>query len=383
MMDLTRSDYLVIFSSHIDTEDKKVLVLPELKKLKNSGIDVCLCTHSSDYLSDLSEYCKYVIFDSNNEMVNLNDFLENSELIEPTPILGFNFGKAWHGNIYVETKFPSASHSKSALTNLRNGVITSASNNYEWTVWMEYDFVEPILGYRIFIENLINEIKLQNKKCLIFRNIFGPFNIMWGKFFIFKTRNFFELESFFRGKWQDSKKEWIKCWGLNFGESITEESLVQAYGRNNVIEKKINDVFDLYWDTDVSLINTFDLSENKNDEQKELSNIIIYILPEEKEENTFNLHLYLYNKNNYPIVIDSILIYSDDHLLFNGCNIPLGASVWRIDPISKDYLKNQTKIKMIVENQAGSKKYTSISSFSVSEIKNIHNYIMKIKFNNS
>ena len=65
------NNYLVIFAAHVDSENKKIETIKTLKHLKESNIDVCLSTHSNLYLDELSQYVKYVFYDSNNEFLIL------------------------------------------------------------------------------------------------------------------------------------------------------------------------------------------------------------------------------------------------------------------------------------------------------------------------
>jgi hydroxymethylpyrimidine pyrophosphatase-like HAD family hydrolase len=76
------NNYLVIFSAHVDSENKKNETIETLKQLKESNIDVCLSTHSNLYLDELAQYVKYVIYDDNNEFLILQDYIDNCKYLD-------------------------------------------------------------------------------------------------------------------------------------------------------------------------------------------------------------------------------------------------------------------------------------------------------------
>jgi hypothetical protein len=76
------NNYLVIFSAHVDSENKRDETIETLKHLKESNIDVCLSTHSNLYLDELSQYVKYVVYDNNNEFLMIQDYVDNCNHIK-------------------------------------------------------------------------------------------------------------------------------------------------------------------------------------------------------------------------------------------------------------------------------------------------------------
>jgi hypothetical protein len=117
---------------------------------------------------------------------------------------------------------PASPHSKSALSLLRNGIITSNYNNYTWTIYLEYDLPIPEKGFKSFIEKHIQELKDHDKKFFYYRNTTNGCNFLWGGFIIFDTESIFNSNKLLKTKWYKSKKEWIKTWYLGFFESIIE-----------------------------------------------------------------------------------------------------------------------------------------------------------------
>ena len=70
-----KNNFLVLLCGHVDTEEKKNLVLETLEGFEKEGIDVCYSAHTTDYLDEISKKVKFTIFDSNNQFVTKHDSL--------------------------------------------------------------------------------------------------------------------------------------------------------------------------------------------------------------------------------------------------------------------------------------------------------------------
>jgi hypothetical protein len=372
-------DYLVVFSSHSDTDQKKKIIEERLKKLKEGGVDVCLSTHCKDFLGEFSPYVKYLIYDENNEFINLNDYLENSRFINYGRILGQNFGRFFHPGFEVETKFPSAFHSKSALTILRNGSIISKINNYKWTVYIESDLEEPLSGYKSLIDDKIRNLEEEGKKCFYFINKYGSFDLMWGKFLIFKTFDFLEDSLFFQENWHESKVNFMKHWGLNFAESITLDSFHRVYGKDFITEEDLNESHKKYWSSNPGLTNEFDSFKNDKISNHLNRNFIFCLLPE-INSSTKKIHSYMYNRNSVKVSVDALIISSGSDILYNLENLEILPDHWRIFEIKTEKNLDGKKIEVYSKITIEGKKFENNFSLEYDELENMHNYIMKIIF---
>ena len=173
-----KNNYLVIFSAHVDNENKRDETIKTLKHLKESNIDVCLSTHSNLYLDELSQYVKFIIYDKNNEFLTLQDYIDNSKYIDDVQKYGYPNGKTFHNFGHVSITTPGSPHSKCALSLLRNGVMISELNNYKWTIYLEYDIKIPRLGFKSFFDYYIDKLVESGKKCFHYETKFDGFNFL-------------------------------------------------------------------------------------------------------------------------------------------------------------------------------------------------------------
>ena len=151
-----KDNYLVIVGSHVNSQFKKEWALELLTSLKNENIDVCLSTHSNEYLSELTELVDYLVYDYNNEFIYPSDLFKNADVFSPESMkygymnyyYNYEFGK-------ISYNWPHTYHSKAVLILLKNGINVAHTNEYKWVIYIEYDMPIPIDGYKKFIENKI------------------------------------------------------------------------------------------------------------------------------------------------------------------------------------------------------------------------------------
>jgi len=233
------NNYLVIFSSHVDSENKKIEIIKTLEHLKESNIDVCLSTHSNLYLDELSQYVKFVIYDKNNEFLTLQDYVDNCKYIDKNDKYGYPNGQTFHDFGHVSISMPGSPHSKCALSLIRNGVMLSELNNYQWTIYLEYDVKIPEMGFKHFFEYHINELVVSGKKCFHYETKFDNFNFLWGGPFVFETSSVFNNKKFMKNDWYSSNGNWIKEWYIGFFESILEYVIYSTFNSNEIISEII------------------------------------------------------------------------------------------------------------------------------------------------
>jgi hypothetical protein len=159
-MEIKYKDILFICTAHQVNDDRVNHLLHNFKILKDQNLDVCLTTHSNYGLDKLSEYCDYLVFDKDNYFPSLQDLLGNLRNID---ISKFNTRFHSFHNINIGDQptvlksFFWESHSKSALSNFKNGIDIAETRNYKWIVYLEYDTVLPEINLREYFLNKIRE----------------------------------------------------------------------------------------------------------------------------------------------------------------------------------------------------------------------------------
>jgi hypothetical protein len=331
-----KNNYLLLICAHVDSEEKKEFVIENLLKLKEKNIDVCFSTHSSMYLDEISKLVKFIIYDNNNEFVVRNDYIKNSDLLNNNQ---FEFGSSY---IYKSESFgkilnfiPGSPHSKSALSLLKNGIGVSILNLYKWVVYLEYDIVSPISGFKDFIERRINILQESNKKCFYYLQDRPELNFIWTGFFICDTSIISNNKSLLSTDWFSSKRNWIKKWKIGFFESIVESILKESYSTDQIIYKPITDDFN-EWSIDVenltSHINKFTYHQTLNKNLYFKNNYEIDIYPS-ISNNEYKLNLYIGNNNEYIIDIKNIIINDGENTIFYIDNLSANPYSWNLYPI--------------------------------------------------
>jgi hypothetical protein len=378
------NNYLVIFSAHVDNEIKKNETIQTLKHLRDSKIDVCLSTHSTLYLDELSEYVKYVIYDNNNEFLSLQDYLDNCNHINSFKY-GMSQNKTFHSFGVVTTNNPCSPHSKSALLLIRNGIILSEFNKYDWTFYLEYDIKIPTLGFKHFFDYHIDILVKRNKKCFYYENRLDDesFISLWGGPFVFNTTSVFNHNKFIKNDWFSTKEGWIEEWHLGFFESILEHIINDVFDDNEIIVENIHQNYKKFWNVDnfyqIGKFNYKDNSQTKNQYLKESLNI--HIFPNMENDGDKKLYLYYYNSGEKTIKLKKILVYSNTLLHINKSDIIVNPYNWSIIPIDIDKLTDDDKITLTWEGSLGNENYSGTESIIIGNLDSVHNNIMNINFN--
>jgi len=376
------NNYLVIFSSHVDSEIKKNETIETLKHLKESDIDVCLSTHSNLYLDELSQYVKFVVYDSNNEFLLLQDYIDNCKYIDSIYKYGFTSREIFHNFGRVSITIPGSPHSKCALSLLRNGVAISELNNYKWTIYLEYDIKIPKLGFKHFFDYQIDRLVTSNKKCFYYYTRSDDLNFLWGGPFVFETNPFFNNEKFMKNDWYSNKENWIKEWGVGFFESIIQYTINSVFNKDEIILETIQDNFKKFWNADnLSELGKFNYTDSFSDSHKYLTEIFkINLYPNIDIDGNRKLFLYFYNGGDKKVNLVNFLVYSNNIVHINKKNSIIDPHNWSISSIEIDELTDEDEVVLSWTGSIENKYYTNTQSIRIGNLEKIQKNIMNIKF---
>jgi hypothetical protein len=377
------NNYLVIFAAHVDSEIKKNKTIKTLKHLKELNIDVCLSTHSGLYLDELSQYVKFVIYDKNNKFLKLQDYVDNSKYIDAFNKYGNPNGKTFYDFGHVSMSIPGSPHSKCALSLIRNGVIISELNNYQWTIYLEYDVKIPELGFKHFFEYHINELVVSGKKCFHYETKFDNFNFLWGGPFVFETRSVFNNEKFIKNDWYSSNANWVKEWHIGFFESILEYVIYNTFNSDEIISEIIQNNYKKFWDVnDLSELGEFNYEETFYSKNKYLRKTLeFHLYPNIDNNGNKKLYLYCNNRGDTKVNLNQILVYSDNILHLNIKNKIVNSRNYFLIPMDVSKLNSDDTVILSWTGSIDNEHYTTTESIKISDLENVHKNIMNITFN--
>ncbi len=366
-------DFLLLFCVHIDSENKRDIFLQKVKELKASGIDVCLCVHSPDYLSDFSPYVDYIYYDKDNEMLGENHFISNSEFSTT------NYGKHSYywldlGYAKIEQYFLFAAHSKAILKLIKNGLAIANSNFYKWTIYMEGDLTRPTDGYKKFIEENINTLKSQNKRSLCYKL---PVGFLWGQFFILES-SLINDSAIMKLDWGSSSENWIKIFGKSHCESIVE-NLLFNYGLDSSVEKYIENEIEAVWG-----IREWEKLNNFHSTNPVIDNISIHLHPTLNSDGSLDLILFVRQGKINRSKIKNIKVAIDGIFQPNMITEYDGE-------INSWYMSNKLNLKEVKEDSKISLSYEYFSEkrqkyeyyeeyFLYKDTKHLYNNLLRITF---
>jgi len=375
-----KNNFLVLLCGHVDTEEKKNLVLETLEGFEKEGIDVCYSAHTTDYLDEISKKVKFTIFDSNNQFVTKHDYIENIDLLENLENYGasINIKHESFGEIY---DFRSLSpHSRSALSLLKNGTMVSYSNLYKWSIYLEYDIPTPKYGYRKFIESKISILENENMNCFYYINDSNNYKFLWGGLIIFETEYLHNNQKFINSDWYSSPRNWIFNWKLGFFESICENILINSFGRDKILIESITKDSLGVW----SQINYRQIQKHSFDEiygmfEKNIENqrFILNIYPS-KRNDVYDLHLYINYNGIGELFISNIIVRNHQKILFKIDEISPNVGFWYMWPVEYNGSK-----KVVLEYTLSNKTYTKNYSlnYNLEYIEIMYNNLFRIEFN--
>jgi hypothetical protein len=367
---------LLIICAHVDSELKKNFLIENLKELQNENIDVCLSTHSTMFLDELSNFVNYVVYDNNNHLITKQDYINNSDLIDSSKLSCFDVFNLKHSVTHdlfsVIDNIPDSPHSRSALSLFKNGLIIAKSNLYKWVVYLEYDIQKPKLGFKNLIETKIDLLTKLNKKCFYYSHDFKKF--LWGGFFICDVETICKNVKFFKTDW-NSKRDWIKNWRIGFFESIIKHVFEETYSLEE-IEKKIitEECYNIWNINSYHELNNFTFNQSLNIKNK--LNLTIGIYP--YFNNDFKLTFYVFNTNNFTININNIIIKNNDNVLLDILCLPINVGGWFIKQIP--ITSYDDMLYFTYDVSANNKILTFSENFNLKYIKNIYNNLSRIEF---
>jgi hypothetical protein len=310
---------LFICSGHQDTEAKLEYVLSNLKELSGHNIDICYVTHSTNGLDKISEYCKYVHYDSNNLFPNESDLFNNLEFIPEerfkfslTSYYSLPFGRL-NNRLFL-------THSKPALSNFKNGVYVAKSNNYDWIVYFEYDAVIPEINLYNYFNSRIDYLKSQDLIGDFYHCEGDRFPLIWPHFFVCKPDVFLDDE-YFNLDFSTSES-FVKIYANQFFEQIlteitdkNSEKLIIRRGGDILNDFNFKD-YDLNSISDQGVLSKFSLGDKKKDENDDALNHypwFIEIYPRSIEDrNDILLVIYSGNTNKNEVYKLNYLKITDD-----------------------------------------------------------------------
>ena len=319
-------NFLVIFCAHVDSPEKKKVVLETLNHMKDENIDVCYLSHSNMYLEEISSKVKFCSYDSDNEFLDRSIYLENVDLLQNNIENNMTYCSGEFGTII--DLMPGSPHTKSALKLLKSGTIISHCNFYEWTIYLEYDVPIPKCGFRELIESKINILTNKNKKCFYYKNDEVTAKYLWGCMFIYKTENIYKNDRFLFTDWSCNARNWVKTWGLGFFEAIVESVMKESFTSDEILTENIRESSEKIWNIhqygNLSRFSYFD-SQYSLDHFLKIG--IFPNLINDKYE--INLFVY-YTGSLIDIFISNLLIKNDEMDLFILEKLQLFSGVWNI-----------------------------------------------------
>lgn len=377
------NNYLVIFSAHVDSENKKNETIETLKHLKESNVDVCLSTHSNLYLDELSQYAKYAIHDSNNEFLILQDYIDNSKHLDTDYNFGMTKLEHYHDFGKVSICMPGSPHSRCALSLLKNGIMISGFNNYKWTIYLEYDIKIPKLGFKHFFDHHIDTLVTSDKKCFYYGINSHGLNFLWGGPFVFETLPVFNNEKFMKKDWYSNNQNWIKEWHVGFFESVIEYTIESSFSKNEIITEIIEDNFKKFWDLDdISKIGKFNYTDTFPNARKYLmEEFKINLYPNIDNDGNRRLFLYFFNSGDKKVDLAKISVHSDYVLHIDEQNKIVYAKAWFLIPIEINELKDNDAVVLSWTGSVENEFYSGTQSIKISDLENVHKNLMNIEFN--
>jgi hypothetical protein len=377
-----KNNYLVILSSHVDSEDKKNKTIETLKHLNESNIDVCLSTHSNLYLDELSQYVKYVIYDDNNGFLILQDYIDNCKYIDDFKKHGFTSGSFFHSFGRVSITIPGSPHSKSALSLIKNGVMLSKLNDYRWTIYLEYDIKIPKLGFKHFFDYHIDCMIKTDKKCFYYRVETEDLKFLWGGPFFFETRPVFDNKKFMENDWYSNSQNWIKEWSLGFFESVINSTFDSSFRKNEIISENIGEKCENFWDVDnFNQIGEFNYTDSFLNQHKYLKKSFkINLYPHIDNNGNKKLFLYIYNDGDIKVDLIRILVYSNTVTYINEENKTINPEIWFFYPIDITKLSDDDIVILKWTTSAESEFYGDTQSIKIGDLEDIHKNVMNITF---
>ena len=326
-MNFNYEDLIFVVCGHQNTEEKKDILVDQLKNLKSEGFKVCYSTHCGDYLDEISKHCDYISYDNNNDFVYDGDIMSGLNYIRESDIKNFIHNRQGYHRYYNYDNYRVCDymhdtyHSKPALSLFRSGSQTAIQNGYTWIMYLEYDIMYPKNGYRDIIEDiLIKTEDINYKSYFLNRNNkeskLDPF--IWTGFFLTHISNL--SGEFLIGDWVNDKREFVKKFGISHFERIISNNVLRL---DKCYIDHLPEEINTYWDVNDILDLNNVISINGGLESN--INCSFYVL---KENDKYYLKVFSYlvpdiiNKcqiHDFKVTMNGEVIYNTSFEI-NGSN---------------------------------------------------------------
>lgn len=355
------NNILFICSGHQDNDIKLDYVVNNLKKLSHSGLDVCYVSHTDFGIERITKHCKYLVYDKDNLFPNEVDLFNNLEFISDekfkfsiTSYFALPFCKLYN-RLFL-------THSKSALSNLKNSIYLAVANNYKWVVYFEYDAVLPEINILEYFDNKSKELENNNFIGDFYRCVGDRYPLIWPHFFICKPQVFLEDVNFTSDF--STSESFVKLYANQFYEQILteivdnkENILIRSAGEI-ISDFELNDCGESSI-CDQGVLSKFSLGDKEKDQNEKNLNSIASHYPwyielyPKKVEDEFSLNLFIYSGNstkNENFILEYLNIKDDNgEYLLKLENINLILGTWQSFKVIEGYRITEEKRNIFIE----------------------------------
>lgn len=371
------NDYLVGVCAHVNTDEKFKQLVEQLESLREEGLDVCLCINSNKYLSELSGYVKYLVFDSNNEFLDQPFYIENAEICHNNyGYVKFGFYSSGFSAQYL---VPFHGHPKPAFKLWMNSFYAGWQNGYKWICHTEYDVKKPLTGWKPYFDGIIKDLNQKNKKAFYYLEN----GTMWGNCFVVSSE-ICENQILNQSRHIETNRDWVKYWGTAVAETCLSSIMYDHFKDSVIVENARESVNNVWGISDPGEIHQSSKSDfddginhflvNKNDPE------VVHIYPL-KTDQGYELHLFenCTGRCNTQVEILNVEIFYDDLLVYSNGSKILYSSHWSINKLPS--YEGVERISLSYEKKVGEIKLSYKESFLTDKIDYIWKYIMRLSNN--
>ena len=279
---MKKNKFIFIIDSYPSSDEDKIVLLNNIKRIKSEGIDILLTSHHT-CSSDIIENVDYFLFEKSNNYYYLDSDVLNNDLSNLKDPVFMRYYTA--GETFIDRSVVTG-WSVSITSQFFNAVNFLKSKGYDYAFYLISDFVYPDSGF----SRILNSVDF-NKNYLIknsdnFSSWFAPF------FFGFKIDN--DLLS----KMPNEDLSSLEVYQKYFTNCSFEDVIKNTFSglQNDVHEfQKLDDIFGSgNWNTNKSTIQKGPASLHY------CTSSSVYVNPD-SEDNKFCLFLYQTHEYNSSI----------------------------------------------------------------------------------
>lgn len=371
--------YVVSVSSYIRNEDDYSMVRNLLEHLRDEGIDVIFCTHSKLYLSEVSELCKYVYYDSSNIIAKFSDYIENASYLDDKSYLNYGHSWLWHPFVFGEYSHYSLNspHTPACLKFLKMGLSVAKENDYEYMICLEADGDIPTCGFRKMIEDKL-QLMISNNNgayCITHSHL----NItLYTTVNIVRVADLYGCEELYDSGWESDIIGFIKTFGYGHAEKIIKV-LLEKYVVGGICSETLKDVSKEYYDN-ISFMSDGDIFYGNNKSKAfeyDYTCLIAHLVPYTKVVG-YGLMLLCYNNSN-PVKfnLNDMRVYKNGDVIHSTC-VELNTNGWYIYDFGYIEFKDNDLIKFEYEMLYKDISTKVVESFYYYQCKDIHDKVMRL-----